>query len=269
MKSDSRIVDARRRARATARATGNSYQNTLDEVARSAGRRDWEDFVANPGRIPDEVTCRPKPEPEASVEIADVASSEAAWYRRRPKQWAMALAASVLLLASLAWSASYDRDRGATNAGLSWERTVAISSRLLSMYEDNDKAMYVLAQELPGERRDVRLIMLDNRPANNGIVTRIALRTGLLDRGVRTFTESGGMFRVFERHPVARLHHRVDCRKGTMTYVGTEVADSMTSTPVAVMPARTIRVREVGAGDLRTICSRDTLDRTRRIRSGV
>ena len=42
------IVDAKRRAKAHARATGESHQKSLDHVARLSGREDWSAFLADP-----------------------------------------------------------------------------------------------------------------------------------------------------------------------------------------------------------------------------
>lgn len=42
------IVDAKRRAKAHARATGESHQKSLDHVARLRGREDWSAFLADP-----------------------------------------------------------------------------------------------------------------------------------------------------------------------------------------------------------------------------
>lgn len=42
------IVDAKRRARAHSKATGESHQRSLDHIARLRGRQDWADFLTDP-----------------------------------------------------------------------------------------------------------------------------------------------------------------------------------------------------------------------------
>lgn len=42
------IVDAKRRAKAHSRATGESHQRSLDHIARLQGREDWPAFLADP-----------------------------------------------------------------------------------------------------------------------------------------------------------------------------------------------------------------------------
>lgn len=42
------IVDAKRRAKAHARATGESHQKSLDHVAKVLGREDWASFLSDP-----------------------------------------------------------------------------------------------------------------------------------------------------------------------------------------------------------------------------
>lgn len=273
MKSDPRIVDARRRARTTARATGRSYQQTLDEVARSVGKADWNAFVVDPCRIPDDVV--ESAGDSQGSHLADSPSmTQAPEAPRHPlMRWPGAVLAVMIMATSMAWSYAYDDPpAGDVNAHLAWERTTAASSRMLSLFKDNDRTMYVMAQRLPGDLRDVRLILLDNRPADNGFATRVMLRTGMLDAGTRSYTHymgGDGMFAAFDRHPVARLHHRVDCRSGIDTSVETEVADDMTSSPVAVKPAYLPFPTRLSAEDLETVCSPDTLKRTRQVETGT
>lgn len=269
MKSDPRIVDARRRARATAHATGSSYQKTLDEIARSAGRRDWNDFIADPCRLPDEAVAA---EESGTAAVPAHDDGGMAWYRSRVTRWAAAVAMCIAVAASLYWSASHDERTAATNAHLAWERTTVVNSRMRSRFTDNDRSMYVLARPLPGDRRDVRLVMLDNRPSSNPLITRLLLRAGLLDAGTRTYSNymgDKGVFRVFNRHPVARLHHRVDCRTGIDSSIETEIADDLTSTPVAVIRSYRPFPTRLGADDLRSVCSKDTIERTVRVERGT
>lgn len=273
MKSDPRIVDARRRARTTARATGQSYQHTLDEVARSAGKADWDAFVVDPCRIPDDVV-----EDAGNSDAGNLADSpRTTLTQQAPRhtlmRWPGAVLAVLIMTTCMAWSYAYDESPARdVNAHLAWERTTAASSRMLSLFKDNDRTMYVMARRLPGDLRDVRLIMLDNRPANNGFATRVMLRTGMLDAGTRSYTHymgGDGMFAAFNRHAVARLHHRVDCRSGIDTSVETEVADDMTSNPIAVKPAYLPFPTRLSAEDLETVCSLDTLKRTRQVEMGT
>ncbi len=42
------IVDAKRRAKAHARATGESHQRSLEHIARMSGRKDWAAFLSDP-----------------------------------------------------------------------------------------------------------------------------------------------------------------------------------------------------------------------------
>jgi hypothetical protein len=271
MKSDPRIVDARRRARAAAHATGTSYQKTLDEIARSVGHRDWNEFVADPRSLPDEAMPAAWKTAGEAPTVEEDRPDRPAWHRRPFTRCAAALAACLAVAASLYWSASLDERTAATNAGLAWERTTVVSSRMRSRFRDNDRSMYVLATPLPGDRRDVRLVMLDNRPSSNPIVTRLLIGAGLLDTGTRTYTNymgGDGIFRVFNRHPVARLHHRVDCNTGIDRSIETEIADDLTSTPVAVIPTYRSFPTRLDAEDLRSICSKETLERSARVARG-
>lgn len=272
MKSDPRIVDARRRARAAAHATGTSYQKTLDEIARSAGRGDWNGFVADPCSLPAEAAPPPPRTPDEAPAGEQGGKNRTAWHPRRLTRWAVALAACLAIAASLYWSASLDERNAAINAGLAWERTTVVSSRMRSRFRDNDRSMYVLATPLPGNRRDVRLVMLDNRPSSNPLHTRLLLGAGLLDAGTRTYTNymgDDGIFRVFNRHPVARLHHQVDCDTGIDRSIETEIADDLTSRPVAVIPTYRPFPTRLDAEDLRSVCSKDTMERSARVARGT
>lgn len=267
MKSDPRIVDARRRARATARTTGQSYQHTLDQMARSAGRADWNAFLADPCHLTEDIPATAETDTRPVETIATPAR------RSVLMRWQGAVLAVVMLIVATSWTYAYEGPpQNAVNAGLAWERAMAVTSRMKSWGGDHDRAMYVMAKRLPRDRRDVRLVMLDNRPADNGFLTRLLLRTGLLDAGTTTYSDfmgDDGIWRVFQRHPVARLRHRVNCRTGVATSIGTEVADDMTSSPVAVLPSYRPFRRKLTSEDLQTLCAQETLDRTGRIERGL
>lgn len=51
------ISAARRRAKAAARADGESHQSHLERIAREAGREDWGSFLADPVELPEEAAA--------------------------------------------------------------------------------------------------------------------------------------------------------------------------------------------------------------------
>lgn len=198
-------------------------------------------------------------------------STRRPWYRGRLTAWSIAIAVLLVMTALILWSRSESERTAATNAGLAWERTVAISSRMQSRFRNNDRAMYILARPLPGDVRDVRIILLDNRPASNDVVTRFMLGAGLIDAGTRRYSSymsDDGIFRAFDRHPVARLHHHVDCTTGIDTSIETEITDDMTSPPVAVISSYRPFPTRLSRADLTAVCSTDTTTRSRRIEEG-
>lgn len=283
MSYDRNIAEARRLARARARTSGLSHQQTLDDIARRSGRADWKAFIADPcPPVSEDIVDHPADQREAevaSVMRADVPvtsqgedkegripSSGAVGWRRR--KWMVTAGTSLLIAATAAPTVTrvmMDESVGVGDTVMLSEERRRASTTPLPSVNHVQGTVYTTVRPFRRHMRIAMMAIFDYRPVKPWLGQRYVMpalaRIGLAD-SAWTWKSGGYPWAEVPYHPVVRLSMIVDCRRGLGRWISSGLADDFVS-PLAVgSEVGNKRIYSLSQTDRTTLCSKDIMDQS-------
>lgn len=256
MVDDKLIEEARSRARLLSETSGLPYHTMLEEIARSAGRKGWAEYVRSPVPLPTSVMGGVETEDRAGIVQDDgrgVDHRPSRWKRIASRRGAVAILAVLVLAVAIT---GYFRQQSAiarSIAILEWERGNSASVDMPFW-----RNLPVGRIHGPRTARFADVVIVDARP----------WRATWRYRWARTFESGefhyygpGGqrMQQAMLDHPIVAMSMQIDCGRGRWRTAGSVITDSYLSEPVAsagypFKPGR--GWMEMGARNRSAVCER-------------
>lgn len=270
MQYDRNIADARRLARAEARASGIPYQQTLDAIAVRHGRTDWKAFVADPCVITQEARGQTHGEPEPAKSRQEMEKSPGG--RRRSRRTILAIVSALAVVPAMTLAMKSPQAALEDSGSLSEQRRRASTTPLDSIVAMDGKTVYTTVRKIGRSSRMAMMTIFDYRPMTPWPGQRYVI-PALAAVGVagENWTMSFGGVRSYELayHPVVRVNAVIECRTGIWQYFSSGLADDFVSPMSTEIENRYPERRRLSKHDLDILCSPETMRRSDHVRTLV
>lgn len=231
MSYDPRIAALRRRAKSRSRATGESYQATLDEVAREEGAADWADYLSNPLDIGQYGADTPPPP------------------GRHQAHWKTQAKCAAVTLLAIAITSLMSGIEAAHAVNAVRQKMIDVEADRIGStnvrFRAEERDMPVTSLVRLGGRLEMTVMVADDR------IFSIKQRRAMpASRGGRDAIGKAAI-----EHPVVRLAGDVNCVDGTFRPTRMEMADGYRDRAAyAHSLGPRSRTRRLAQGDLERIC---------------
>ena len=245
------IADAKRRARASARTTGTSYQSELENEAKALGYERWSDLIS--GDSPENAQDSHKKDPDSGGhrDLRAIRLTAGRLCSKLGKRAVLTMASIAMILA-IGASASVmrpsDDQQIRWGNSLLYEEEREISATLPGLeFAEYRRLSYVVAREISPRERGVHIAIYDWKSV-------ISLRNLIDPRS------------TYRAPAVLRYEGTVECDTGIFRSPNVYGADNLITKPYMAVTTDAID-EQLSESEVDVICSEDTLRKTEKIES--